>query len=56
MRDVKKAKGLLTVKEIAHCVGIDPFTVYRKLWRHEIKALKKGRRWLIPAHKIKKIK
>lgn len=51
---MEKLKGFLSVKATADLCGVDPFTVQRWIWAKKLKALRKGRRWLIPASEAKR--
>ncbi len=51
-KNLRKNKGLITVKEAARILGIDPFTVYRRIWREKLKFVRIGHRIFIPANAI----
>lgn len=51
----KKTSGLLSVKRAADLAEVDPFTIFRWLWSGKLKGLRKGRRWAIPAHALRKL-
>lgn len=56
MKKSEKMKGLLAVKIAAHVAEVDRFTIYRWLWSGKLKGLRRGRRWVIPAHELMKLK
>lgn len=43
---------LLSVKEVAEWFGVNPMTIYRKVKKGEIPAIKFGKNWLFPEDKL----
>ena len=49
-----KPRNFLSVKEAADLFAVDPFTVQRWIWTGKLRALRRGRRWLIPANEARR--
>jgi len=45
----------LSVKEAAKLLGIHPNTLYRAVWRGEVKALKIGARLILPKGELERL-
>lgn len=57
MHTVPKAidkRGLFTIREAADVISVDPYSVWRWVRAKRLKAVRKGRRWLIPASEAKR--
>ena len=54
-KPLKKVLGLLSVKEAADIAQVDSLTIFRWLWSRKLKGLRRGKRWVIPAHALRKV-
>lgn len=51
---VNQQRGLLTVRQAARSIGIDPQNVYAAIWGQRLLAKKFRGKWLIPLHEVQR--
>jgi hypothetical protein len=49
-----EARGFLTVRQCAKILHRDRHTIYRQIWKHRLKGLKRRGRWVVPASLVTK--
>ncbi len=50
----KRLSGLLSLQDAADFLNVDCFTVQRWVWAKDLRARRRGRRWLIFASEVKR--
>jgi len=53
MRDDRSMSDFFTVNQLAEYFGVNPKTIYRRLWAKDIPAYKVGRTWRISKKDIR---